>query len=217
MLTISSDKIEMNLEEEQYAGSPRTRILTAARALFFEMGFTRVSTDRLAKEARVSKASLYKHFPSMSAVLEAVVNSEGDSFDTGLPMQPTTYEELRSSLTEYGTALLSFLNNPEILQFCHLMHEEAREHPEVASVFYQAAYGRSLKNLRMMFESAFDSGCFHSNLSATDLAEQLMGSWESVKWTKALMGVSKKPFSNPKSWAKKCVDVLLQGATLDQK
>ena len=202
----------MDTKPDSRAESVQNRIIAAGRDLFFEIGFSRVTTDRLAKEARVSKASLYKYFPSMSAVLVAVVEQQGDSFETGLPMEPESMDELEEALSKYGTALLQFLNQPEILQFCYLMHEEAREHPEVASVFFKAAYGRSLRNLQSMFEHGKKCGYFSNDLSSSELAEVLIGMWENVKWTKALMGVSKKPFPNPAAWSRKCVRALLAGS-----
>ena len=55
-------------------GEPaRQRIVEAARAHFFSHGFRSVSMDDLAEELARSKKTLYAHFPSKIALLEAVL------------------------------------------------------------------------------------------------------------------------------------------------
>jgi AcrR family transcriptional regulator len=56
--------------------SPRRRILEAARAHFFKHGFRNVTMDDLAAELAVSKKTLYAHFPSKDALLEAVLRDK---------------------------------------------------------------------------------------------------------------------------------------------
>src|SRR6266513_3579246 len=51
----------------------RQRIVDAARAHFFSHGFRSVSMDDLAAELAASKKTLYAHFPSKIALLEAVL------------------------------------------------------------------------------------------------------------------------------------------------
>jgi AcrR family transcriptional regulator len=51
----------------------RQRIVDAARAHFFSHGFRSVTMDDLAEELGTSKKTLYAHFPSKIAVLEAVL------------------------------------------------------------------------------------------------------------------------------------------------
>jgi AcrR family transcriptional regulator len=57
----------------QTADGGRQRIVEAARAHFFSHGFRSVTMDDLAEELGVSKKTLYAHFPSKIAVLEAVL------------------------------------------------------------------------------------------------------------------------------------------------
>jgi AcrR family transcriptional regulator len=66
--------------------SPRRRILEAARAHFFKHGFRNVTMDDLAAELAVSKKTLYAHFPSKDALLEAVLRDK--------------YERIRATLEQ---------------------------------------------------------------------------------------------------------------------
>src|SRR5213595_4359654 len=51
----------------------RQRIVDAARAHFFSHSFRSVTMDDLAEELGISKKTLYAHFPSKIALLEAVL------------------------------------------------------------------------------------------------------------------------------------------------
>jgi AcrR family transcriptional regulator len=56
------------------AGNPgRQRIVETARAHFFSHGFRSVTMDDLAEELAISKKTLYAHFPSKIAMVEAVL------------------------------------------------------------------------------------------------------------------------------------------------
>jgi TetR/AcrR family transcriptional regulator, mexJK operon transcriptional repressor len=191
--------------------TPPERILAAARHLFFQQGFEKVSTDGLAKEASVSKSTLYKYFPSMTAVLEAVVEAEVDVFERGIPTQVSTREEFEATLIRYGTNLLHFLNQNDIIQFAQLMFEEARSNPDIARVFYTAAYDRTLKDLSQIIQQGLKQGFLISSLTSDELAEQLLGMWEGFCFIRAQLGLTKKPFKQPQQWSEKCVQTLVDG------
>jgi TetR/AcrR family transcriptional regulator, mexJK operon transcriptional repressor len=187
------------------------KIIAAARRLFFQQGFEKVSTDLLAREASVSKATLYKYFPSMTAVLRAVVEAEVDVFESGIPASVLTRKEFEAALIHYGTNLLNFLNQSEIIQFAQLMFEEARSNPALASEFYAAAYDRTLKDLSQIIKQGLDQGFLVSPLTSDELAEQLLGMWEGFCFIRAQLGLTKKPFKHPQQRSKKCVQTLLNG------
>jgi TetR/AcrR family transcriptional regulator, mexJK operon transcriptional repressor len=193
------------------SGTPPEKILAAARRLFFQQGFERVSTDLLAREASVSKATLYKYFPSMIAVLRAVVEAEVDVFEGEIPTNLVTAEEFEAALIRYGTNLLTFLNQGDIIQFAQLMFEEARSNPDLASEFYAAAYGRTLHDLSQIVQQGLDQRFLVSALTADELAEQLLGMWEGFCFIRAQLGLTQKPFQQPQQWSEKCVATLLNG------
>jgi AcrR family transcriptional regulator len=53
----------------------RQRILAAAADLFYREGINATGVERLATESSVSKRTLYQHFPSKAAVVEAYLRS----------------------------------------------------------------------------------------------------------------------------------------------
>lgn len=54
----------------------RARILHAAYALLYRQGFARTSVDAMAAAAHVTKRTLYQHFDSKDAVVEAVLDAQ---------------------------------------------------------------------------------------------------------------------------------------------
>lgn len=56
----------------------RSRILDAAYGLFYRKGFGRVGVDEVCGAAGITKKTLYYHFPSKDALLDAVLASQGE-------------------------------------------------------------------------------------------------------------------------------------------
>lgn len=192
-----------------WAARPHDRIVRAARSVFFKQGFKQVTTDVLAREAGVSKATLYKYFPSMEAVLQAVIQAEVATFSQSLPLEATTPEQFRETLVRFGEHLLRFLNKPETIQFAQLMFEEARLRPDIARTYYETAYVGTLDDLSHILRFGAEHGFIPASLEPRELAEQLLGMWEGFHVVRAQLGLTKRPFKQPLVWAQRCVDALL--------
>jgi AcrR family transcriptional regulator len=67
----------------------RARILTAASDLFYFEGINATGVERIASRASVSKRTLYRHFPSKTALVEEYLQGlrqeAGESKSTGTP------------------------------------------------------------------------------------------------------------------------------------
>ena len=145
------------------------RILHAARRLFFEHGFGQVSTDVLAREAAVSKATIYRHFENMADILRCVTEAEALRFREITPPKTETIADLQTALIQYGTKLLTFLNEAETLEFARLMHEGARENPDIGETFFNAAYGQTQNDFAKMFAAAQNRGVLSDLTSPMDI------------------------------------------------
>jgi AcrR family transcriptional regulator len=55
--------------------SPRQRLLDAATRLFYGQGIHAVGVDRLVREAGVTRATFYRHFPSKEDLVEAYLRA----------------------------------------------------------------------------------------------------------------------------------------------
>src|SRR6266480_5013489 len=70
---MSTKRTEKPSKKARPADAVSERIVEAARAHFFSHGFRSVTMDDLAEELAISKKTLYAHFPSKIALLEAVL------------------------------------------------------------------------------------------------------------------------------------------------
>ncbi|OAI58061.1 hypothetical protein AYO49_01395 [Verrucomicrobiaceae bacterium SCGC AG-212-N21] len=66
------------------ADSPRTRIVLGARRHFLSHGFRGVTMDDLAEELGMSKKTLYAHFDSKLALVQAVLRDKADRVEADL-------------------------------------------------------------------------------------------------------------------------------------
>ena len=186
------------------------RILHAARRLFFEHGFGQVSTDVLAREAAVSKATIYRHFENMADILRCVTEAEALRFREITPPKTETIADLQTALIQYGTKLLTFLNEAETLEFARLMHEGARENPDIGETFFNAAYGQTQNAFAKMFAAAQNRGVLSDLTSPMDIAEDLIGLLEGLGMVRVQLGVIKVPYPDVQERTTRAVNTILK-------
>lgn len=58
----------------------KERILTVASRLFYEQGYQATGINQIIEEASIAKASLYKHFPAKSDLLQAYLIQKDESW-----------------------------------------------------------------------------------------------------------------------------------------
>ena len=89
------------------ADANRQLIVDAARAHFFSHGFRSVTMDDLAEELGISKKTLYTHFPSKIALLEAVLADKFAGIEAKLK------EIKRAYPRDFATALHELMANTQ--------------------------------------------------------------------------------------------------------
>lgn len=117
---------------------PDERILQAARHLVLANGYANTSMDEIAREARVSKATLYKRHPSKSALVAAVILEQASRSGMDFKVDEMAELPIREALTKIGARFLDFACSPESRRLELLYHTEAVHLHELA-----AAYVRS--------------------------------------------------------------------------
>ncbi|MEM0945338.1 MAG: TetR/AcrR family transcriptional regulator C-terminal domain-containing protein, partial [Pseudomonadota bacterium] len=153
------------------------------------------------------------YFENADAILRAVVEAEAERFEAGIALEADSPAALRAALVEYGTRLLGFLNEADVLRFSRLMYEQARSHPDVAKTFYDAAYGRSHAKLAAFIGQGIAAGHVRSALTGDELAEMLLGMWEPVRFVRAQLALTDQPYADPAAWSEKCVATLFGEGT----
>src|SRR5215207_9578204 len=121
--------------EENRSTKPRA-ILDAAGKLFLAQGFAAVSMEAVAREAGVSKATLYAHFPGKDAIFAAMVGERCDRMAAEASALAGHGVDFERSLRRLGKAVLSFLVAPDTLAIHRTVIAEVGRAPELGQTFY---------------------------------------------------------------------------------
>ena len=123
----------MSRERPEYhqrvADQNRTAILAAATALFLENGYDRTSLARVAESAGVSKATLFKQFPTKASLFEATVLAVGQAPGRVVNVPPPG--NLHAGLLALGWEYAELLMHPRAADLIRLLIAEAHRFPEL--------------------------------------------------------------------------------------
>jgi TetR/AcrR family transcriptional regulator of autoinduction and epiphytic fitness len=114
---------------QRVADENRTAILTAATALFVEGGYDRTSLARVAERAGVSKATLFKQFPTKASLFEATVLALGQAPESVVPAPPPG--DLHAGLLALGREYAELLTHPRTADLIRLLIAEGHRFPEL--------------------------------------------------------------------------------------
>ncbi|SRR5690554_4146979 len=120
---------ELSPYHRQVAEAKRDAILEAATELFLELGYDRVSLARVAKAANVSRATLFKRFPTKAELFEAAVLAAGNTPEESLTVPPAT--DFRAGLVTLGLAYVELLNRPGMSDLIRVIIAESPKFPEL--------------------------------------------------------------------------------------
>ncbi|UTD30647.1 TetR family transcriptional regulator [Bradyrhizobium sp. WD16] len=115
------------------------RILDSASALFLDKGFDAVSMDAIARDAGVSKATLYVHFASKAALLKALVDDECRRVrpqSLWVPQEGPI--DVEATLRRIARTFTAFFLHDEGLALNRLIVAYASRFPDMAEVFMNA-------------------------------------------------------------------------------
>jgi AcrR family transcriptional regulator len=121
-----------------YSGHPkkRTALLTAAASLFLQQGYDATSVDQIARQAQVSKQTLYNHFGSKEDLFSGLLGHlvQKASVEEPTPGRPgPAREEAVAMLEGFADALL----RDPVASLYRLAIEESRRHPQLGHLLHQ--------------------------------------------------------------------------------
>src|SRR5215469_11409059 len=107
-----ADMIE-RIERGETPGSGKAEsILAAAKRTFLESGFGAVTMDAIAREASVSKATVYAHFAGKEDLFGAVIGRECERYLASFSVGELDPGDARASLTILGRRYLNLVLSP---------------------------------------------------------------------------------------------------------
>lgn len=162
-----------------------TLILDAARQLFLRDGYAATSTDSVAREAGVSKATLYAHFGSKDELFVAVVTREGAGVT--LSLDRVSGRNIGDELREFALAASALMLSPTVLGMHRLVAADGGR-SGIAQIFYRNGPGELNDRLARVLAQAMDRGELASadpHLAATQFLGVIVGDLQ----FRALLGV----------------------------
>jgi AcrR family transcriptional regulator len=147
---------ELSAYHRQVAAKNRTAILGAATDLFLEVGYDRTSLARVAERARVSKATLFKQFPTKAELFEATVLAAGDTSDSE-PLDPPP-GDFQAGLVSLGRAYAELLSRPRTADLIRAVISESARFPELRERTFDFGTLPVLSALRRYFRAANAQG-----------------------------------------------------------
>ncbi|MBM7077095.1 TetR/AcrR family transcriptional regulator [Micromonospora humida] len=120
---------EPSAYHRRVAEEKRAAILTAATGLFLASGYDGTSLARIAEAAGVSKATLFKQFPTKAALFDAIVTESWQVEDADAP-EPSA-EDLEAGLATIGHRYVELLTRPGMTALFRIVIAELPRFPEL--------------------------------------------------------------------------------------
>ncbi|MFE8069953.1 TetR/AcrR family transcriptional regulator [Marinobacteraceae bacterium S3BR75-40.1] len=124
------------------AGRPKSRekrfaILGSAAALFLKQGVEDTTMGDVAKEAGVSKQTVYSHFGSKEALYEAVIAYKLELY--GLDSQLVDeHSHVPDALRAVARQFLDLSSDPEVVAMFRILIAESARNPETVDLFWRS-------------------------------------------------------------------------------
>jgi len=159
----------IDLKEGQ-TNSKAESILAAAKRSFLAAGFGAVSMDTIAREAGVSKATVYAHFAGKEELFGAVIDRECERYFARFSAGELDPRDVRASLTVLGRRFLELLLSPDGIALHRIILGEVTRFPGLGQVFWHAGPERQRVQIEAFLKSAVASGTL--DLADTRLAAE---------------------------------------------
>jgi AcrR family transcriptional regulator len=169
----------------------RIRLLETAKAAFAEKG-PGASLDEIARTAGVGAGTLYRHFPTRDALIEAVYRNETEQLVAAASRLAATHSPM-AALREW---LLLFV---DYMATKHGMYEALNSIVGGTSELYSASTAQMKRAIASLIDRAVASGDIRLDIDPLDLLRALAG----------VANVSAG--AHGKQAAKRMVDILIAG------
>lgn len=130
-------------------------ILDAAETVFGEQGFARAKLEDVARQAGISKGTVYRYFESKEALFREMVRAKVVSrVAQGEGIARQWDGDAATLLTTLMRRMWATMREPGMSQLSRLVHSELANFPELARFYFDEVIVRS----RAMLQGAVDRG-----------------------------------------------------------
>ena len=115
----------------------RQTIVDAAGELFVELGFQATTLEKVAKRAKISKLSIYRHFENKEALFSAAVAARCQQL-TRAALFADVDGSAEDQLDAVGSALLRSLQNADVLNVEAMIMGDKTNQKSLSKLFFEA-------------------------------------------------------------------------------
>lgn len=169
------------------------QILEAASEIFLAQGFGAASMDAIAREAGVSKATLYAHFKGKEELFAAIVSAECQRLE-GLLAADAGIKDPRQALCRIAHDFLGLLLSPKAISAHRVVVAESQRFPELGRAFYESGPRATLRRVSDHLQTLHDSGALRVE-NPNMAAEQFLCMIRSHVHLEILLGITAEPDS----------------------
>lgn len=188
----------------------RTAILKAATALFLKHGFTGTSMDAVAKQAGVSKLTVYSHFSDKETLFSSAIETTCHNL---LPMPIFALEphlSIRATLTKIGLAFLQLIHTPKVVELQRLMTSQATQDPAMSQLFFEAGPQRTITAMENLVRKGNNIGLLQAD-NPKQAAENFFSLLQGCEHMRVMIGCNAPmTASEAKPHAEQVVDMFLR-------
>jgi AcrR family transcriptional regulator len=136
----------------------RRQIMDSARAAFLAQGFDAASMGEIARQAGVSKGTLYVYFDSKEALFEAIFEEECRAQAEQVFALNSDDHDVRAVLTQLGCAYVRFLCRPGGASPLRTVISISERMPAIGKQFYETGPATGIARLRRYLEDQVAAG-----------------------------------------------------------
>ncbi|WP_171012525.1 MULTISPECIES: TetR/AcrR family transcriptional regulator [unclassified Sphingomonas] len=113
----------------------RAAILLAGRALFARHGLAGVTFEHIAREARLTRRTIYNHFANVDELFVAVIHQTLRQLKAQVPAAPPGEQQLHPALNRFMRDLLVLFTSTCFSDLHLALVRHGNDHPELRSAF----------------------------------------------------------------------------------
>lgn len=140
---------------QRVAEEKRALIVAAATALFLERGYDRTPLARIAEHSGVSRATLFKQFPTKAALFDAIVT---EAWSTADEEDPPPAGDVVAGLGVIGRRYAGLLRSARMTDLFRIVIAELPRFPELAHAQFSQGKMPYFESVRRYLLAEHDAG-----------------------------------------------------------
>lgn len=171
-------------------GRPSTHanVVAAATRVFLRRGYRRASMDAIAREAGVSKQTIYNNFGNKESLFAAIARERCDRLIAALDIPDADTRAVEDVLVSMGRQFLELMLDPASLDLYRTLIAEANRFPELGRLSYDTGPRRAEEALAGFLAAQSSRGRI-AVANPRRAAEQFFGMLKGNVQLRALLGV----------------------------